>query len=61
MSNRKNNSSNYGPENPHPLSRLKTELVWEGVVRFKRWGRFYFALPMLKSMDRPEQGEYGRM
>jgi len=20
----------YGPDNPHPLSRLKTELVWEG-------------------------------
>lgn len=20
----------YGPENPHPLSRMKTELVWEG-------------------------------
>ncbi len=30
MSNRKNNSSNWGTENPHPLSRLKTELVWEG-------------------------------
>lgn len=22
--------SEYGPHNPHPLSRLKTELVWEG-------------------------------
>jgi hypothetical protein len=20
----------WGPDNPHPLSRLKTELVWEG-------------------------------
>jgi hypothetical protein len=20
----------YGPDNPHPLSQLKTELVWEG-------------------------------
>ncbi len=20
----------YGPDNPHPLSTLKTELVWEG-------------------------------
>jgi len=20
----------YGPHNPHPLSKLKTELVWEG-------------------------------
>ena len=23
-------SAPYGPENPHPLSVLKTELVWEG-------------------------------
>lgn len=23
-------NSIYGPDNPHPLSRLKTELVWEG-------------------------------
>jgi hypothetical protein len=21
--------ANYGPDNPHPLSTLKTELVWE--------------------------------
>ena len=20
----------YGPSNPHPLSKMKTELVWEG-------------------------------
>lgn len=20
----------YGPGNPHPLSRVKTELIWEG-------------------------------
>ena len=33
MSNRKNNSSNWGTENPHPLSRLKTELVWEGQMK----------------------------
>jgi adenine-specific DNA-methyltransferase len=25
-----NNSSKYGPDNPHPLSTRKTELVWEG-------------------------------
>ncbi|MBM4289022.1 MAG: site-specific DNA-methyltransferase [Deltaproteobacteria bacterium] len=31
MSNRVKNSVNpWGPDNPHPLSRLKTELVWEG-------------------------------
>jgi DNA modification methylase len=26
----KSNPPQYGPENPHPLSKLKTELVWEG-------------------------------
>ena len=31
MSNRVKNSVNpWGPGNPHPLSRLKTELIWEG-------------------------------
>lgn len=32
MKNRKNNPnpSPWGPDNPHPLSRMKTELVWEG-------------------------------
>lgn len=24
------NSADYGPENPHPLSTRKTELIWEG-------------------------------
>lgn len=24
------NGNRFGPENPHPLSQLKTELVWEG-------------------------------
>jgi hypothetical protein len=23
-------ASAYGPENPHPLSQMKAELVWEG-------------------------------
>ena len=30
MSERKNNQSAWGPDNPHPLARMKTELVWEG-------------------------------
>jgi adenine-specific DNA-methyltransferase len=30
MNHRKNSVNPWGPENPHPLSRLKTELVWEG-------------------------------
>lgn len=30
MGNRKNNDTPWGPANPHPLCRLKTELVWEG-------------------------------
>lgn len=25
-----NSSQRFGPENPHPLSMLKTELVWDG-------------------------------
>ncbi len=25
-----NDKPNYGPNNPHPLSKMKTELVWEG-------------------------------
>lgn len=30
MAERKNNKVAWGPDNPHPLSRMKTELVWEG-------------------------------
>jgi adenine-specific DNA-methyltransferase len=30
MNNRSNDTPLYGPDNPHPLSRMKTELVWEG-------------------------------
>jgi hypothetical protein len=30
MNDRANHTTTYGPDNPHPLSRLKTELVWEG-------------------------------
>ncbi|MCY4384915.1 MAG: hypothetical protein OXE44_17415 [Nitrospinae bacterium] len=25
-----NNPATFGPHNPHPLSQMKTELVWEG-------------------------------
>lgn len=27
---RSNNEPSYGPQNPHPLSTMRTELVWEG-------------------------------
>lgn len=30
MTDRSNSKPQYGPDNPHPLSRMKTELVWEG-------------------------------
>ena len=30
MAQQQNTSVPWGPDNPHPLSRLKTELVWEG-------------------------------
>lgn len=31
-----NQKPTYGPANPHPLSTLKTELVWEG--KYDEWG-----------------------
>jgi len=30
-------STHYGPDNPHPLSKLKTQLVWEG--KYDEYGR----------------------
>lgn len=30
MSEHKNGGLDWGPQNPHPLSRMKSELVWEG-------------------------------
>src|SRR5262249_20931198 len=30
-------STRYGPDSPHPLSQLKTQLVWEG--KFDEYGR----------------------
>ncbi|MGB8951957.1 MAG: hypothetical protein WCC06_04740 [Candidatus Aminicenantales bacterium] len=30
MAKNEKNPDHWGPENPHPLSRMKTELVWEG-------------------------------
>src|ERR1700680_3178480 len=30
-------SNRYGPDNPHPLSQLKTQLVWEG--KYDEYGR----------------------
>jgi len=30
MNHRNTHSQAWGPDNPHPLSRMKTELVWEG-------------------------------
>jgi len=32
-----NSSQRFGPDNPHPLSTLKTELVWEG--KYDEYGR----------------------
>src|SRR3989442_13343226 len=34
---RRANGVRYGPDNPHPLSQLKTELVWEG--KYDEYGR----------------------
>jgi len=66
MNNRKNNSSNWGPENPHPLSRLKTELVWEG--KYDEYGnRRPIKLPSsplplqrIETIDEPRDREKAR-
>lgn len=31
------NNENWGPANPHPLSKIKTELIWEG--KYDEYGR----------------------
>ena len=36
MAEEKRMSVEFGPDNPHPLSRMKTELVWEG--KYDEWG-----------------------
>lgn len=30
MAEKVSNNGNWGPDNPHPLSRVKTELIWVG-------------------------------
>ena len=49
----------YGPENPHPLSRMKTELVWEG--KYDEYGRkrevalpsFPLVMQKIETIDEP--------
>lgn len=49
----------YGPQNPHPLSQMRTELVWEG--KYDEYGNrreidiHHFALPLQKieTIDEP--------
>lgn len=51
--------NSYGPENPHPLSKLKTELVWEG--KYDEYGRrrevalpnFPLAMQRIETIDEP--------
>jgi adenine-specific DNA-methyltransferase len=51
----------YGPHNPHPLSTLRTELVWEG--KYNEYGQrrevdiARCAMPMQKieSIDQPQR------
>lgn len=52
-------NSNYGPENPHPLSRMKSELVWEG--KYDEYGRkreaslpsFPLVMQKIETIDEP--------
>ncbi len=54
----------YGPHNPHPLSQMRTELVWEGnydeygdrrEVDIARWGQVigFEKLNFLSPSDSP--------
>jgi adenine-specific DNA-methyltransferase len=56
----------YGPDNPHPLSRFKTELVWEG--KYDEYGnRRPIRLPItplplqrIERIDEPHDREKAR-
>jgi adenine-specific DNA-methyltransferase len=58
--------SAYGPQNPHPLSRLKTELVWEG--KYDEYGNRReveiagadLPLQKVESIDEPRSSAEGR-
>ncbi|QYK53091.1 MAG: site-specific DNA-methyltransferase [Fimbriimonadaceae bacterium] len=60
----------WGPENPHPLSRMRTELVWEG--KYDEYGRrrevqlpsFPLVLQKVETIDEPrdrERAEQGKL
>ncbi len=50
----------WGPDNPHPLSQMKTELVWDG--KYDEYGRRRevdvagYAMPIMKKYFNPVQG-----
>ncbi len=53
------NKVHYGPANPHPLSQMKTELVWEG--KYDEYGNrrkvdvagLYMPLQKIETVDQP--------
>ncbi|MBI4025325.1 MAG: site-specific DNA-methyltransferase, partial [Verrucomicrobia bacterium] len=55
------NEFHWGPTNPHPLSRMRTELVWDG--KYDEYGKrrevdtAACALPMqrIETVDEPRQ------
>lgn len=57
------NDIKWGPENPHPLSRMRTELVWEG--KYDEYGRrrevqlpsFPLVLQKVETIDEPRDRE----
>src|SRR5258705_383321 len=61
--NDRDKAPNYGLANPHPLSRMKTELVWEG--KYDEYGNRRpiklpaFALPLqrIETIDEPRDRE----
>lgn len=65
MSQNKSNT-NWGPGNPHPLSHMKTELVWEG--KYDEYGNRRpvslptspFPLQRIETIDEPRDREKAR-
>ena len=51
--------SKYGPHNPHPLSKMRTELVWEGKYdefgnkREVDIGRLSLPMQKIETIDAP--------
>ena len=66
MNNSERKQTIWGPDNPHPLSKIKTELVWEG--KYDEYGNRRpihlptspFPLQRIETIDEPRDREKAR-